>query len=397
MVGIVLLALLSSGFITAATDEAVWAAEYPTWSEVERARASENAAKTLVRQIQLQIAALTTKAEQAATIALEKGAKYEDADAKFQESAMRADKLLQQADTAASAAQESQIRVAQMTVAKSRVGGGDLTTALLANPGGAEDLLSRLGFADKIAQSSEAMFARAVRDRNAALALTNQADVARDERESLRADAERSLADAQEAADAADAALTTQTLHQTELEAQLSVLIDKRAATERDYTAGEAARAAERKARENAAGPAGLVADSGWAKPTSGRISSPFGYRVHPVYGTYRLHTGIDLAGGCNVPIYAATAGRVVYSGYYGSYGNWILIDHGNGVQTGYAHIVNGGRLVSRGQVVSAGQMIARTGTTGASTGCHLHFEVRPGGRAADPSPFMQNRGIALG
>ena len=310
---------------------------------------------------------------------------------------MRADKLLQQAAAADSEAQQSQIRVAQMTVAKSRAGGGDLTASLLTNPGGAEDLLSRLGYADKIAQAAEAMFTRATQDRNTAQALTKQANVAKGERESLRADAEQSLADAQEAADAADAALTAQTLHQAELEAQLSVLIDKRAATERDYTAGEAARAAEEKARKDAAGPAGVVADSGWANPTSGRISSPFGYRVHPVYGTYRLHTGIDLAGGCNVPIYAATAGRVVYSGYYGSYGNWILIDHGNGVQTGYAHIVNGGRLVSRGQTVSAGQMIARTGTTGASTGCHLQFEVRLGGRAVDPAPFMQDRGIVLG
>jgi murein DD-endopeptidase MepM/ murein hydrolase activator NlpD len=144
-------------------------------------------------------------------------------------------------------------------------------------------------------------------------------------------------------------------------------------------------------------GPAGVVTASGWANPTSGRLVSPYGYRVHPIDNEYRLHAGVDLAGGCNVPIYAATGGRVTFSGLNGGFGNWILIDHGNGIQSGYAHIINGGRLVSAGQTVAAGQMIARTGSTGGSTGCHLHFEIRQGGITIDPVPFMRNRGVRLG
>ena len=87
----------------------------------------------------------------------------------------------------------------------------------------------------------------------------------------------------------------------------------------------------------------------------------------------------------------------VTYSGPLGSYGNFILIRNDDGIETGYAHIVNGGLLVGRGAKVSSGQNIARVGTTGGSNGCHLHFEVRVGGKAVDPAVFMRNQGITLG
>jgi len=80
-----------------------------------------------------------------------------------------------------------------------------------------------------------------------------------------------------------------------------------------------------------------------------------------------------------------------------GTYGNWILIDHGSGISTGYAHLADGGYAVSAGQTVAAGQLIGAVGSTGASTGCHLHFEVRLGGIAVDAIPFMAGRGITLG
>jgi len=85
----------------------------------------------------------------------------------------------------------------------------------------------------------------------------------------------------------------------------------------------------------------------------------------------------------------------VIYAGWLGTYGNWVLIDNGSGVQTGYAH--SSVLLVSNGERVSAGQPIARVGTTGASSGCHLHFEVRVGGASVDPVPFMRARGVTLG
>ena len=86
----------------------------------------------------------------------------------------------------------------------------------------------------------------------------------------------------------------------------------------------------------------------------------------------------------------------VVYAGYNGGYGNYIKIDHGGGVATGYAHISSGGFYVGYGQWVSAGQLIAATGNTGNSFGCHLHFEVYINGRTTNPEPFMADRGVWL-
>jgi murein DD-endopeptidase MepM/ murein hydrolase activator NlpD len=106
---------------------------------------------------------------------------------------------------------------------------------------------------------------------------------------------------------------------------------------------------------------------------------------------------GIDIGAGCNSPIYAAFGGTVEYAGPLGTYGNFVLINNGNGVETGYAHIRDGGILVGIGQTVSAGQPIARVGTTGASTGCHLHYEVRVGGQKIDGIPFMRDRQAPLG
>lgn len=392
--------LVLGGSVTAATDDAAWAAEYPTWSQVESARASEAATQKLVEQIRAQAAALKSETVRTSEIAAQRGDEYEKADSTFQEAAARADRLRGEAESAQSLSKQSRISAGRIAAQMARVGGGDggIVSRLLSDSSDAGDLLSQLGYASRIMQSAEGTYARAIQEQNNALALTRQADVARDALSALRLEAELALADAQKAEEAASKAMAAQTVHQAELEAQLSVLTQKRAATERDFKAGEVARAAEEAARAaRAAGPAGQVSKNGWAKPTSGRVTSPFGWRLHPVYKTYRLHSGIDLAGGCNVPIYAATSGRVIYSGFSGGYGNWILLDHGNGVQTGYAHIIDGGRLVSSGQSVSAGQMIARTGNTGASTGCHLHFEVRPGGEAVDPRPFLQERGITLG
>jgi murein DD-endopeptidase MepM/ murein hydrolase activator NlpD len=87
----------------------------------------------------------------------------------------------------------------------------------------------------------------------------------------------------------------------------------------------------------------------------------------------------------------------VVAAGPNGSYGNFVMIDHGGGVATAYGHVVDGGIRVAVGQTVAAGQPIALVGSTGASTGCHLHFEVRVNGVQIDPLPFMAARGVTLG
>ena len=87
----------------------------------------------------------------------------------------------------------------------------------------------------------------------------------------------------------------------------------------------------------------------------------------------------------------------VRFAGWSGTYGNYVQIDHGGGVWTGYAHIRPGGTFVGTGQWVESGQNIASSGTTGASTGCHLHFEVFVGGSRINPIPFMADRGVDLG
>jgi murein DD-endopeptidase MepM/ murein hydrolase activator NlpD len=109
-------------------------------------------------------------------------------------------------------------------------------------------------------------------------------------------------------------------------------------------------------------------------------VVSPFGMRWHPIYHTQRFHMGVDLSAGCGTPIFASAAGTVIFTGWGGANGNRIVVSHGNVngslMFSTYNHIVDGGFLVSNGQQVSKGQQIARVGTTGASTGCHLHFEI---------------------
>ena len=99
----------------------------------------------------------------------------------------------------------------------------------------------------------------------------------------------------------------------------------------------------------------------------------------------------------CGRPMYAASSGTVEYAGWNGGYGNYIRINHGNGVTTGYGHIQPGGILVQSGQQIVVGQNIARVGTTGSSNGCHLHFEVRQGGSPTDPVTYLKNIGLGLG
>lgn len=140
----------------------------------------------------------------------------------------------------------------------------------------------------------------------------------------------------------------------------------------------------------------GEVASTGWAKPGSGPITSPFGTRLHPIDGVWRLHAGVDLnGGGCGGPIYAARDGVVTFRGFDKQGNGTLLVDHGDAA-TAYLHIYDGDFLVAEGDEVLVGQQIARVGSSGKSRGCHLHFEVRVAGEAIDPVPFMAERGVDL-
>ena len=117
------------------------------------------------------------------------------------------------------------------------------------------------------------------------------------------------------------------------------------------------------------------------------QIVSGFGTRVHPIYGTRRMHTGVDFAAGTGTPIRAAGGGTVVSSGSYGGYGIATIVDHGGGLATLYAHQTS--TAVRSGQRVEGGQVIGKVGSTGASTGPHLHFEVRSGGDPVNPAAYL--------
>ena len=117
-------------------------------------------------------------------------------------------------------------------------------------------------------------------------------------------------------------------------------------------------------------------------------ISSRFGYRADPFTGSPAFHSGLDFKGPTGAPIYAAAKGRVSFAGWKAGYGKTIEIDHGNGLMTRYAHMSRHNAVL--GQSVAAGDRIGAIGSTGRSTGAHLHFEVRVNQRAVNPKPFLE-------
>lgn len=121
--------------------------------------------------------------------------------------------------------------------------------------------------------------------------------------------------------------------------------------------------------------------------PVNAPITSNFGWRIHPIYGTRRLHAGTDFGVDEGTPVHAADGGVVVEAGWVSGYGYTVIIDHGNGMSTLYAH--NSDVAVSPGQTVSKGQVVSYSGNTGGSTGPHLHFEVRINGEPTDPMGYL--------
>ncbi|MGF1535048.1 MAG: murein hydrolase activator EnvC family protein [Elainellaceae cyanobacterium] len=121
--------------------------------------------------------------------------------------------------------------------------------------------------------------------------------------------------------------------------------------------------------------------------PTNGRVTSRFGWRVHPILGSRRFHSGIDFGASQGTPIRAADAGRVLFAGWYGGYGRAVVINHGDGITTLYGHASR--VYVSEGETVTRGQAIAAVGSTGLSTGPHLHFEVRRNGAPVNPAAYL--------
>ncbi|MFK4729500.1 M23 family metallopeptidase [Agromyces mediolanus] len=390
---VTLLLTLSGGLAPATASS-----DYPSWQDVQNARASESQKQAQIAELQALILSLTAEARAAEELASRRGEEYEMAQGKFDEATYKADTLQAEADDAAARADASGRTAGQLAAMMARTGASDPTLTMLMDAGAADDLLARLASMDKLTERISLVYQAADADRNTADALTEQARLAQSLLGELAKQAEDALAAAIAAREEANRKLVDQQANEATMQAQLAVLTDNREATEADYEKGEAARRAAEAARGGGDGglDSGQLSDQGWALPVSGWISDSFGPRPNrPVAGVGAFHYGTDIAAGCGRSVYAATGGTVVYADWLGSYGLWVLIDHGNGVQTGYAH--NSALLVSPGQWVPAGANIAEVGTTGASSGCHLHYEVRVDGARIDPEPFMSNRGITLG
>ena len=137
---------------------------------------------------------------------------------------------------------------------------------------------------------------------------------------------------------------------------------------------------------EPPAPPAG-VGGHGLKRPVGGPITSPYGMRVHPITGQRKLHDGTDFGVPCGTAVHAAAAGTVISRSSRGAYGKQIVVRHRPGFETSYNHL--SAQSVSVGDRVTAGQVIARSGTTGLSTGCHLHFMVLKSGKPVNPQEFL--------
>ena len=124
-----------------------------------------------------------------------------------------------------------------------------------------------------------------------------------------------------------------------------------------------------------------------WPAPASHTITSNYGGRSYPLDGSYNYHLGTDIGASYGTPVVSYQAGTVLIASYHWSYGNYVVVDHGNGLSTLYAHM--SALTVSAGQSVSAGQQVGLVGSTGSSTGPHLHFEVRINGSNVDPAPYL--------
>lgn len=368
--------------------------KWPTWQDVVEARKNEANAKKQIERIQALINEIAAEVQAAEEEAMRAGEAYYIALEALDEAIYNQQQLQAEADKAQVEAEESRHKAGQFVAELARTGGGDLQATIFVNADAADGLLRQLGYAQKITEQIDGIYSKALSDQNTAQSLTEQAEVASSIRKDLEEEAEVAYDAAIVAAERVQRALDSQLDNQARLEAQLAVLVEEREATEADYQKGQLAR--------QLAPVRGMVDDNfissqGWARPSSGYISSAFGNRIHPIYGSVRFHAGIDLATPCGRGVYAARDGYVSYSGWLGTFGNFIRLNHEDGVTTGYAHLQNGSLYVSMGQQVQTGQLIALIGSTGGSTGCHLHYETRVDREPRDPFDFMSRRGVRLG
>jgi murein DD-endopeptidase MepM/ murein hydrolase activator NlpD len=277
-------------------------------------------------------------------------------------------------------------------VAASYKGAGLLSIDSLLESRTPTDLLDRLAYVEKSAQQQERALDAFLTARLAAKDADNQATLAQRAADAAARRAQDALGSAlaaQAAAEQDQAALTAVVAQQQQAMATANA---QRDATVAQYAALQ--RESDRIAaqlRNQSGGVANLHGSGHFLTPVNGWKSSDFGMRYDPYYRVWQLHAGVDLAAPGGTPIYAAGDGQVVQAGWSGGYGNYTCIYHGmyqgRGLSTCYGH--QSAILVHVGQRVGRGDLIGRVGTTGASTGDHLHFEVRVNGSPVQPLDWL--------
>ena len=256
------------------------------------------------------------------------------------------------------------------------------------------DLLARMDFVSDIMRADEQIYHSLIAAREATIEAKEELEATRLELEEERVllyERKDELAEQVAEADALIYQLlqdreAEQTLHDALVADENRILRQIREQEEEIRRQEAAAAAAAAAAR---AGQAPVVRGTGdltWPVPGHRRISSPFGIRQHPVFGVMRAHNGIDIPAPHGVSVVAADRGTVITSSYNSSFGNFIVISHGN-MNTLYAHLST--RSVRVGDTVQRGQVIGRVGSTGISTGPHLHFEVHVNGQRVNPQRFL--------
>ena len=252
--------------------------------------------------------------------------------------------------------------------------------SILFNSESFSELLDRLADIDAVMDYDNQVMDELIAIREEIIALRTQLETSRAEEQAARD--QQAAKQAEQQAKVAEAQKLLDQINADVAEVNRQLDAESEAAAEIQAEIAQKQKQLEEQRRQN-----NITIDSEtsylWPLPGYYRLSSLFGYRIHPITGEAHSHTGIDIPAPGNTPILACKSGQVVTSAYHYSYGNYVVIAHGNGNSTLYAHMSS--RAVSEGDMVTQGQTIGYVGTTGSSTGNHLHLEVRDNYTRVDP------------
>lgn len=254
---------------------------------------------------------------------------------------------------------------------------------ILLNPSSFLDFFSNLHNIERIAKLDAELIETIEREKESIEKAKEELSAQRSEVKAAKAEAEKENVKLK----SAKAQKNSQVQKLSEQEKSLQEQIDQHDKELRDLEAQ--IRAAQSSNNNSGSAPVYSGGKLAWPVPSSNKITSYFGYRIHPIYHVNKLHAGIDIGGAAwGAPFVAAEDGIVIKAEYYGGYGNCVIIDHGGGITTLYGH--GSAIYVKKGQRVTRGQNVLAIGSSGTSTGKHAHFEVRVNGTPVDPLPYLK-------